>query len=467
MLDNAEHIDLTPEPRILEALKSSDISNLSILGELLDNSFDWGSTRIAVSFDNGELTVEDNGAGCIDMQKLLTLGAFQGIGRTGRFGVGLKQSSYSLGDDLYIESAQGGKLVTYHVHWPTFTWIMPRPRLVDYDGPSFMRLRIGTTDSKRLSRMQLKDVQDKLRLMYYPALKARHTIILGGISLQPVEFPILDSKLQQSGVFEGGRYKLTAGLFSNTQKTWHYGFNIAFRDRLMVIGMKDVYGDYDPQGFFAYLELIEDATSHWKLNLNKNGALNQEGLVESLFPVIEPLLQQAQKRYEDVHDRDLISKIEAELNAMMGGRPRKERRNPPAHHGTRPNGNGKGSPRQQASQTQTGNGSVSEDCNPGDNGRCTGYRISFSHEGPEIASVDLGQKLTFVRFYPEHQAVSQWRRTQDHRELLVHAYSLILAKQRMPGAGQQLHLNLSGEDPFQDYVEKLSASAARAYQKAS
>jgi hypothetical protein len=440
--------------------------NIYILGEFMDNSWDWGSTKIVVSFEANALTIEDDGAGCIDMQRLLTLGKYLGAGRTGRFGLGLKQASYTLGPELHIESASGDKRVVYDVNWPDFTWRMPKPKLVDCAGPSFMRLRVGNADVKRLAKMQTTDLRDRLRLTYYPALKAGRSIIYGGHALSPVDFPELSLKLRRTDSFQGGRYNLTAGLFRSPQKTWPHGFNIAFRDRLMVAGMKDVYGDYDPHGFFAYLELIEDSDSHWNLNLNKNGIENQVDLAESLFPVIEPLLKRAQQRHEDVHDRELISKIEAQLNAALGGRPRKAKRQSPTTKGSeRKKPERRGGQHQHAARVQSGNGNISTDCDAGTGGNCTGYRISFNHEGPEIASVDLGAKQTFVRFFVRHPAVSQWRRGQEHRELFVHAYGLILAKQRMHRPGQQMALDYSGEDPFQDYVEKLSVSAARAYEK--
>jgi hypothetical protein len=343
---------------------------------------------------------------------------------------------------------------------------MPPTMLMPYAGPSFMRLRIsGPADYKRLMKMKSQDLRDKLRLMYYPALKAGRAVIYNGRALSPIDFSELTLKLREPGMYQGRRYHLTAGLFRTPQKVWPYGFNIAFRDRLMVMGMKDVYEEYDPHGFFAYLELIEDSDSHWKLNLNKNGVEDQEALVQSLFPLIEPLLKRVQERYEDVHDRELISKIEAQLNDALGGRKRKaQRKSPSEKGGTRKKPEKEGSEHRRAVKVQSGNGNIAADCEAGANGHCTGYRISFNHEGPEIASVDLGKTQTFVRFFRQHPAVAQWRRIQEHRELFVHAYSLILAKQRMVRPGQQIPLDLSGEDPFLDYVEKLSVSARRAYE---
>jgi|SRR5215471_14178766 len=471
--DDLEDMDLTPTPRIFESYRGTNITNREIVGELIDNSLDWGATeiRVSISLEGNTFTIWDNGQGCIDMQKILTLGLYQGGNRTGRFGVGLKQASCALGPDLYIESAQNGRRAQYHMNWPVFAagtvadYKRKHPPREAYDGPSFMRLEIRNADPARLARIKSKEQSNKLRLMYYPALKSGCSIVYDGQRLEPVEFPALKYRRESSGIFRGGRWHLTAGLFAEPQRLWPHGFTIAFRNRLMVMGVKDVYQEYDSNKVFAYLELIEDAQSYWQVNTNKNGAVYQEELVEILFPEIEPLLKRAEEQFDNVLDRDLVSKIEAGLNEELGGRPRKEKRKSPEKKNMeRKPPKTEGSPRRHAQKTQPGTSNITQDCTEASgNGNCTGYRVTLTHDGPEIASLDAGKTVTWVRFFKKHPAVEYWRRAQDHANLLFVAHSLIQAQPRMIKRGEQY--NLDEDDPFGNYVRLISESAAKRFQK--
>jgi hypothetical protein len=464
--------DVTPSPYLLKSFINAEIANYAIFGELIDNAWDWGATRITISLDEDVLTIKDNGVGCTNMKQLIKLGDFHGANRTGRFGVGMKQAVMALGPILHVESIAGDKRVKLILDWVDASnragWDFVRPIITSVKNrDSFMQLKVFPVFNGRLRRLRETTLRERISLMYYPALTARKEILFLGERLSPFPFPDLAARQVSSGYFKDRKYRLTMGLFKQPEKKWTHGFNLAFRDRIIAYGINDVYGDYDPHGFFAYVEVIEDTESKWEFNTNKNGIIDQTEFLESLFPLIEPLLKRAAEQHQDIHDKELISRIEADLNAALDGRPRKEKRKPGKSKGAHSHtGNGASrvpeltQPAEEQSQT-------SVDCEPGTNGHCTGYRISFNYEGPEIASIDLGKKVTFIRFYPGHPAVSQWRKTQDHRELYLQAHNLILTRQRIQPLETQIRFMFYREDgdPFQDYIEKLSAAAAKTYQK--
>ena len=61
-------------PRIFLALKNSNLTWTAALGELCDNAFDANATRVVVAFKTKKsLSVSDDGRGCDDVKRMLTI----------------------------------------------------------------------------------------------------------------------------------------------------------------------------------------------------------------------------------------------------------------------------------------------------------------------------------------------------------------------------------------------------------
>ena len=103
-------VRIDPTTQTLTALRRQNITWHDMLGELIDNSLDAGATRVGIRFHGRNLVVTDNGSGCTDISKMLTLGSHQHLDTTklGRYGVGLKDVSTNLWCRLRIRSTRAG-----------------------------------------------------------------------------------------------------------------------------------------------------------------------------------------------------------------------------------------------------------------------------------------------------------------------------------------------------------------------
>lgn len=106
-------VELTPEPRSLEALGRNHTLEAAI-AELVDNSVDAGAARVLIRFvrDGGRLLrllVADDGAGMddSDIDVAMTVGGDRSYGadEIGRFGLGLKAASFSQARSVTVVSA--------------------------------------------------------------------------------------------------------------------------------------------------------------------------------------------------------------------------------------------------------------------------------------------------------------------------------------------------------------------------
>jgi Histidine kinase-, DNA gyrase B-, and HSP90-like ATPase len=71
-------IDLTPLPRLIQAVRQQGLTLTDCLSEFIDNSFDAGATTVQLTWDKGEdyLEIEDNGQGCADITTMVRMAAF-------------------------------------------------------------------------------------------------------------------------------------------------------------------------------------------------------------------------------------------------------------------------------------------------------------------------------------------------------------------------------------------------------
>jgi sensor histidine kinase regulating citrate/malate metabolism len=87
--------DITPDTSLIQSWANQLIHWSTILGELIDNAFDAGATRIRLTLGKDRLRIEDNGVGCPDRARMLTAGKHtrHESTRLGRCGRGAAQPS--------------------------------------------------------------------------------------------------------------------------------------------------------------------------------------------------------------------------------------------------------------------------------------------------------------------------------------------------------------------------------------
>ena len=116
-----ETIDLSPPPgNIIHTLRSLGYTTPTAIADLIDNSITAGATQINVHFDfnkgtdNSIVTVSDNGSG-MDREELTeamrpgTISPHDNreVEDLGRFGLGMKTASWSMGKIMTARSKKG------------------------------------------------------------------------------------------------------------------------------------------------------------------------------------------------------------------------------------------------------------------------------------------------------------------------------------------------------------------------
>lgn len=104
---------------VIQALRSIGYNSQTAIADIVDNSIDAKAKYIHVEFEyemgNGYIRIEDNGVGMTDteLQQAMTIGSKdprekRGLEELGRFGMGLKTASFSMGKRLCVITKKDG-----------------------------------------------------------------------------------------------------------------------------------------------------------------------------------------------------------------------------------------------------------------------------------------------------------------------------------------------------------------------
>ena len=170
-----QEIEFAPDVHgTINAARSRGIPWRDVLGELIDNAFDAGATMVHITIDGKELSVEDNGRGCGDFAKMLTMGrhAPHETTKLGRYGVGFKDAAWWVGGPTTIRTIHKGRVRTLRVDWDHLTgWRLPDPGDEPSDGSIGTRITFGRTIRRFPDGKAFSDLRDQIGYIYSPALK--------------------------------------------------------------------------------------------------------------------------------------------------------------------------------------------------------------------------------------------------------------------------------------------------------
>jgi hypothetical protein len=122
MSDDDEWLHAPPDPHILESMVNLKMPWKHALGELIDNAFDAGATKVDIEFLRDVVRISDDGHGCDSLVAMIKLGEHRphrGT-RLGRFGIGGKDAMLWIGgleSSLKIQSIHGGRKRILAVNW--------------------------------------------------------------------------------------------------------------------------------------------------------------------------------------------------------------------------------------------------------------------------------------------------------------------------------------------------------------
>lgn len=351
-------------PVILESLRAQPLNWHMALSELCDNSFDAGAARVEIKFytDNKKkiVRIKDDGAGCDNVERMLTLGEHYRMETTklGRFGVGLKEAACWLWGELHVETVCKGIKRMAYVDWERLkhqdSWNVPDPT----DWPA-ENGEVGTELSIRSYTRGMPDhkaLLNELSYTFAPALWAGKQIVLKfprkSYTCAGWKLPDMEDIIQDRFEIAGKRVRLQAGIVAIGAVNSRQGFSICHGHRIIVnsgFGSKDMS--------VARICGIIELDSAWRLSKNKTEIVddNNAELQQAIFDRCRHILEKAAQQTKLLRNSALEQRVTESLRALLlSQKKEKAKRASPANPTGAVKPTGKGGRHKRAAHTQPG-----------------------------------------------------------------------------------------------------------------
>lgn len=397
-----------------------------ILGELIDNAFDAGAMRVSITLDGRKLTVEDDGNGCDDIARMLTMGKHSRTQTTklGRYGVGLKDAAWWVGGPTRIETNHHGKSHRLRLNWDTLSsWSAPSPVAVDAVRSGTIIEFEGISKSRRWPDGERQTAMLKeLAFLYSPAIKSGRQIVFkrGKVqqTLERYELPPLSEVVDAEISVEGKTARVHVGIIADGATTTRPG--ISYTHAFRVINHSALgCGGLGSSRIAGWVSLDKG----WALARNKDDITAfKEDLGAAVFAVIGPLVDKASKDALTIKSKSLAEQLTNSFRGIVGESEAeaKERRDSKKRRSGTVNPIGSGKRRLTASKTQPGDGIPAA--------RAGHFRIQFKEcDGGSVGSVDVDGRVIWLA--DNHPTVSSAKAANDELPLLVLAVSLFASQE--------------------------------------
>lgn len=317
--------DISPKTSVLRGMKHTRLPWKLIMGEFIDNAFDASATRITFEFDKRRLVIVDDGAGCADVLKMLTLGDrenHEGT-RLGCYGVGAKDAAISAADGISIFSVHRGIRRSVNCNWKILersnTWKIPDPeecQTVDPNGTKIV-LEPLRNDHKPDEAALLRS----LSIQYTPAIRQGRQIVLKmGPKKQPVtvpEFrlPALEHQITADLNVGGRMARVTVGIVPDGIACPLSGMVVSYGYRVILSDTRIGLGTEPTPNLIGWCEL----GTGWELTKNKdNISSNQDELSSAIFQACRDTISKAAARAKSVVFDGVSTQINAALQSIIG-----------------------------------------------------------------------------------------------------------------------------------------------------
>lgn len=324
--DDDGSCDITPSTEILSSWRSQNLTRAHVLGELFDNSFDWGSGSVTVEYSGKDIVVTDDGDGCDDLQGMLTAGHSSrgGKPRVGRFGVGLKDSAIWLGGATQIRSVHRGVVRTVIADWDAIArshqWKIPRPlsRPADH-GERGTRITFANVIRPMPIGKDLDKLISDLGYLFSPAIKAGKQIVFRTKGRQPIMaqrfvLPRLENIRECDVIVDGKRAHVHVGVVPEGDPNPRPGISYTHLHRVITpaCGLGCNGNNYSRISGWVALD------GQWKLNKNKDGVnVDEEELGAAVFGAIRDVIEVGAKQSMSIRSAHLAKSLTAMLRGML------------------------------------------------------------------------------------------------------------------------------------------------------
>lgn len=438
--------DITPSTELLIAWRSQNLTRAHVLGELIDNSFDWGSNTVTIEYTGKNLIISDDGEGCGDLANMLTAGnsARGGKVRVGRFGVGLKDSAIWLGGITQIRSVNRGIVRAVNADWDAIArshqWRIPVPREDKAEaGDRGTRITFAGITRDMPSGKNLDTLIAEIGYLFTPAIKAGKQIVFRFKGRPPISaprftLPKLEHEVDVDIFVDSKRAHVHVGVVpADAPTNPRPGISYTHLHRVIIPACGLGCGGRGYSRISGWVSL----DGGWTLNKNKDGVnVDEDALGDAVFGAIKDVVERASRQSMSIKSAAIANNLTSMLRAAFAtGDAQRDRT------GEKP-----------GSVTPKNSGRRHAKTNKGRIGASRLWRktvdvgslsVEFKpFEDPLIGSVDL--KGPTVWLSDNHRRIVQLREQENLDALLAVAFALLAEVSRHPDNQRSFRF---GEDP--------------------
>ena len=341
MHDNEDR--LVPLPHIIKSIRSKSWNLTGAISELVDNSLGHGkATKVQIHISNDKgIAVLDDGIGVDDINRVFRLGdasSHDKLDEIGQYGIGSKDATIWLGDQVMVRTVRNGRQHKMVVDWAKVERDKKWPLRYKGEGVEAPAVAWGTEihitkPAQTVYHLRSSEILAReLGYLFSPAINngakisVTHVLKDGhGQKLEVVAFtpPDLTDEVEIFGEIDTWRGKLRwsgrAGLSPSLTER-HNGVHIAFGHRIIERANKEAF-----QGISAptlYCEVNLDSSTPWKhaLSDHKDKVVHfRDMLMESIHEQIADLLEESKQQTASLKLAMFTAPIELALTKVLKG----------------------------------------------------------------------------------------------------------------------------------------------------
>lgn len=339
----------------------NNVSPTTLLCELIDNGIDAGASFIQIKIERNKrigrtIYVADNGSGCLEADRFLDVGsrADHATTQLGRYGYGFTAAAVSLGNSVSVGSAKDGKKLFFRADWGAddikSSALTIEPVVKKSKEPRGTRVVIHGV-RRPIPGFESLCEEIGFRYAYGIFSKKIQILIVDGDQeafVCPTQ-PAVEERIRVDFSAAGLRATLIATVVPSGHKNPRPGCHV-------ICGSRTVHsitrlGKHTTENFFGWV-VAHDAKS-WPLSANKDqildnktGELVKRHIEDAILGCCVHLLKEASSQSLQFQ----FDEIASAANNLL--KTEKEKRAPKTNRGETKTHNKRGSPRENANNTQ-------------------------------------------------------------------------------------------------------------------